>query len=186
MSIPRETPEAKENELVHFHGPKATEPVHGHEHTSFEGVDARPRLVIWSLAIIWGTLVIVFALTVGIQKWLEKDNPPGPPASPLAPARVIPPAPQLQVHPWEELPDVRAREDQILNGYGKDAAGNYHIPISVAMNAVLPQLKVAPNAPPGLTTPGGEGRDFSRSIYDMPAPYRRRPQIQGEIQKHAQ
>jgi len=185
VSIQREIPEAKDNELVHFHGPKASEPVHGHEHTSFENLDARPKLVIWSLAIIGGTLIIVFALTVGIQKLLENNNPAGPPASPLAPARVIPPAPQLQVHPWEELPDMRKQEDQVLNGYGKDADGRYHIPINVAMNAVLPQLKIAPNAPEGLVTPGGEGRDFSRSIYDMPGPYRR-PRIQGEIQKHAQ
>ena len=184
MTMQREAPEAKDNELVHFHGAKATAPVHGHENTSFEGLDAHPKLVIWSLAIIGGTLLIVFALTIGIQKWLETANPPGQAASPLAPGRIIPPAPQLQVHPWEELPDMRAHEDQVLNSYGKDADGRYHIPISVAMNRVIPQLKVAPNAPPGLTNPGGQGRDFSRSIYEMPAPYRR-PQIQGEIEKHA-
>ncbi len=181
----RQTPEAKENELVHFHGPKATQPVMGHEGTSFEALDAKAGLVIWSLAIIGGTLVIVFALTVGIQKWIQAKNPPGELPSPLAPARVIAPAPQIQVHPWEELPEMRAQEDQLLNSYGKYKDGRLHIPISVAMNAVLPQLKIAPNAPEGLTTPGGEGSDFSRSVNDMPPPYRR-PEIQGEIRKHAQ
>lgn len=178
-------PETKGNELVHFHGPKASHPVQGHEHTSYEGLDARAGLVIWSLALIGGTLVIVFALTIGIQKLLTTEHPPGPLASPLAPARVLPPAPQLQVHPWEELPEMRAREDKILNSYGKDPDGRLHVPISVAMDALIPRLKIAPDAPQGLTTPGGGGRDFAGSINDMPAPYRR-PQIQGEIHKHAQ
>jgi hypothetical protein len=178
-------PVTKENEFAHYHAEKASQAVHGHEHTSFEALDARAGLVIWSLALIGGTLVIVFALTVGIQKYLTASNPPGVPLSPLAPSRVLPPAPQLQVHPWEELPDMREREDKILNSYGKDPDGRVHIPISVAMDAVVPQLKVAPDAPQGITTPGGGGRDFAGSINDMPAPYQR-PQIKGEIQKHAQ
>jgi hypothetical protein len=181
----RQIPEAKENELVHFHGPKASEPVTGHEGTSFENLDAKAGLVIWSLAIIGGTLVIVFALTIGIQKMLQDRNPPGALPSPLAPERVLAPAPQLQVHPWEELPEMRAQEEQLLNSYGKYKDGRFHIPINVAMNTVLPQLKIAPNAPQGITTPGGEGRDFSRSVNDMPPAYRR-PEIRGEIRKHAQ
>ena len=178
-------PVTKENEVAHLHGEKASQPVHGHEHTSFEQLDARASLVIWSLALIGATLVIVFALTVGIQKYLTSANPPGAPLSPLAPSRVLAPAPQLQVHPWEELPDMREREDKILNSYGKDPDGRIHIPISVAMDSVVPQLKIAPDAPQGITTPGGGGRDFAGSINDMPAPYQR-PQIKGEIQKHAQ
>lgn len=178
-------PETKNNELVHSHGPKASHPIHGHEHTSFEGLDARAGLVIWSLILIGGTLVIVFALTIGIQKLMTAEHPAGVAASPLAPARVLPPAPQLQVHPWEELPEMRQREEQVLNSYGKFPDGRIHIPISVAMENIIPQLKIAPDAPQGLTTPGGGGRDFAGSINDMPAPYQR-PQIQGEIHKHAQ
>jgi hypothetical protein len=181
----RQVPEAKENELVHFHGPKATAPITGHEGTSFESLDAKAGLVIWSLAIIGGTLVIVFALTIGIQKWIQNKNPEGALPSPLAPARIIPPAPQIQVQPWEELPEMRAHEEQELSSYGKDKNGQYHIPLSVAMNNILPQLKIAPGAPQGLTTPGGEGSDFSRSLNEMPPAYRK-PQIQGEIRKHAQ
>ena len=183
--IERGTPEPKENELVHFHGPKHSEAHEGHEGTRFEGVDAKAGLVIWSLAIIGGTLVIVFAFTIWIQRALQQANPPGELPSPLAPARVVPPAPQLQVHPWLELPDVRAHEEEVLNSYGKDADGHLHIPIQRAMDAVIPQLPIAQNAPSGITTPGGEGRDFAGSINAMPAPYRR-PSIQGEIRKHAQ
>ena len=168
-----------------YHSPKHSEPVEGHGGTKFETVDARAGLVIWSLALIAGTLVIVFALTVGIEKLLIDKNPPGPPPSPLAPARVVPPNPQLQVHPWEDLPDLRAHEEQVLNGFGRDADGRTHIPIERAIDAVVSRLTIRPDAPQGLTTPGGEGRGFAGSVNGMPPPYRR-PQIQGEIRKNAQ
>lgn len=157
----------------------------GQEGTAYEGTDAKAGTVISSLAVIGGTLVVVFALTVGIQRLLEKTNPPGQLPSPISPARVVPPVPQLQVHPWDELPDLRAHEDEILNGYGKDAAGHVHIPISQAIGAVAGRLTIAPNAPQGITTPGGEGRSFAGSLNDMPAPYKQVPAIQGEIRKGA-
>lgn len=175
----------KENRLVSSHGmPKHTEPHIGHHGTSFEGTDATAGIVVTSLAIIGGTLVIVFLMTIGIQKYLNDRNPTGSLPSPLAPARVVPSGPLLQVHPWEELPDVRAHEDQVLNSYGKDANGRVHIPISQAMDAVVSTLNIQPGAPTGITTPGGEGRDFAGSVNSMPPAYQR-PQIQGEIRKNA-
>jgi hypothetical protein len=175
----------KANELVHSEGPKASEPHVGHEGTSYEGVDARAGLVVGSLAIIGLTLVVVFAMTVGIQRYIQRKTPLGEAASPLAPERVVPPAPQLQVQPWEDLPQLRAEEDKVLNSSGKDAQGHYHIPINQAIQRVVSQLKVEPDAPVGLTTPGGEGRTFGGSLSDLPPQYRK-PVIQGEIQKHAQ
>ncbi len=173
--------------LVSPHGkPKRTEPHDGHGgHAVMKARMRRAGIVIWSLAIIWGTLAIVFLMTVGIQRLLQEKNPPGQLPSPLAPARVLPPSPQLWVHPWEELPDLRAHEEQVLSSYGKDADGHTHIPIDRAIDAVVSRLTIGPGAPQGITTPGGEGRDFSGSVNSMPAPYQR-PQIQGEIQKHAQ
>jgi len=176
--------EHKQPTAGHEH-PVHSEPHAGHGGTSFEGTDASAGMVIGSLATIGGTLVIVFVLVIGVQKLLERDNPPGSLPSPLAPTRVVPPNPVLQVHPWEELPDVRAHEDQILNSYGKDADGHVHIPITQAMDAVVPRLNIGPGAPQGITTPGGEGREFSGSVNAMPPAYQR-PQIQGEIRKNAQ
>jgi hypothetical protein len=98
---------------------------------------------------------------------------------------VIPSGPLLQVHPWEELPQVREDALKLLNSSGPDADGHNHIPIDQAMTSVVSRLNIEPNAPQGITTPGGEGRNFAGSINSMPAPYQR-PQIQGEIQKHAQ
>jgi hypothetical protein len=175
----------KSNELVHSEGIKHSEPVLGHDGTNYENVDARAGLVIGSLAIIGLTLVVVFAMTVGIQKYIDRTNPKGELPSPLAPARVIPPAPQLQVQPWEDLPQMHAEEDQVLNLSGKDAAGHFHIPITDAIGAVVSRVKIEPNAPVGLTTPGGGGRTFGGSLANMPPEYRT-PGIKGEIQKHAQ
>ena len=175
----------KSHDLVSPAKSPRTEPVEGHGGTKFEAVDATPGLIIYSLSIIAGTLVVVFFFTIFIQKYLEQRNPPGQLPSLLAPARVLPPAPQLQVHPWEELPDVRAHENQVLNESGRDAEGHMHIPIGQAMDAVVSRLSISPGAPQGITTPGGEGRAFAGSVNSMPAPYQR-PQIQGEIRKHAQ
>lgn len=167
------------------HKPVHPEPHVGHHGTTFEGGDARAGIIVKSLALIAVTLLVVFAITIGIQKILEDRNPPGQLPSPLAPARVIPSGPLLQVYPWEELPEVKAEAQKLLNSSGVDAEGHRHIPIDQAMNMVAGRLNIAPGAPQGITTPGGEGRDFSGSINAMPAPYQR-PLIQGEIQKHAQ
>ncbi|MGI8962679.1 MAG: hypothetical protein ACR2IV_23565 [Bryobacteraceae bacterium] len=178
--------ERSPQKILHKPGePIESEPHVGHGGTSFEAVDASIKMVIWSLAIIAGTLVIVFAITIWLEKYLNNTTPLGQPPSPLAPARITPPGPQIQVHPWETLADVRAHEDQVLNGAAPDAEGHVHVPINRAMDLVVSRLNVSPDAPPGITTPGGQGRDFSGSVNAMPPAYRK-PQIQGEIRKHAQ
>ncbi len=166
--------------------PPASEDPQGlHAHaagtTRFEANDARASMVIWSLAIIAGILAGVFALTIGIQKFLYEKNPIGELPSPLAPARILPPNPQIEVHPWDYLPQLRAHEDQVLSSYGKDANGHLRIPINRAMEAVIPTLKIRPGAPPGITTPGGEGR-YSTGVENASRqPYR--IEIKGGEQK---
>jgi hypothetical protein len=173
------------NHDPHSHEPKRSEPHSGHGGTSYEGVDASVKMVVYSLAIIALTLVVTLAITVPIQRTLHNTTPLGEPASPLAPARVVAPAPQLQVHPWEELPERRAHELEVLNGGGKDADGRVHIPINEAMNNVVSRVTIGAGAPVGITTPGGQGRDFAGSVNAMPPQYRQ-PQISGEIRKNAQ
>lgn len=167
------------------HAPKHLEPHGGHAGTTFEPSDAKVSLVVFSLVIIAVTLAVTLAITVPIQKTLHNTTPLGQPPSPLAPGRVVPPEPQLQVHPWEELPDLRAQWNEVLANGGKDQTGLVHIPINQAMDAVVSHLAIAPNAAVGLTTPGGQGRDFAGSVNAMPPQYRQ-PQIQGEIRKNAQ
>jgi hypothetical protein len=166
------------------HEAPLSQPIAGHGGTSYEGLDVHPSVVVMSLVIIAGLAVGAFVLMVGVQKYMEKTHPPGELASPLSPDRVLPPAPQVQVHPWEDLPEMRATEAEQLNTTGRDKAGRMHIPIASAMTEVLSRLKIDPNAPRGLTTPGGQGLDYSRSVTEIPGASR--PQIQGEIRKNAQ
>jgi hypothetical protein len=170
------------------HPAPVSDPIIGHGGTAYEGHDVHPGVVIWSLAIVAALALAGFGLMLGVQKYLESTHPPGELASPLAPDRIIPPAPQLQVHPWEDLPDMRANENKVLAETGRDQAGRMHIPIDSAMTEVLSRLKIDPNAPRGLTTPGGQGLEYSHSLSELPPAYH--PQIpsakiQGEIRTNA-
>ena len=91
----------------------------------------------------------------------------------------------MEARPWENLPVFRAHEEQVLNEYGKDANGHLHIPIERAVEAVVPRLPVRPDAPSGITTPGGQGREFAGSVNTIEAPSGG-PKIKGAIRKHAQ
>jgi len=165
------------------HGAGASPAHAGHSGTKFEPGDARASIVIWSLAIIAGTLVVAFAITVYIQRFLYDFNPQGQPASPLGPARVIPPDPQIEVHPWEDLPELRANENRVLSSYGRDAEGHVHIPINAAMDAVIPRLTIRAGAQSGIKTPGGEGRGYGASQPAGRAPAR--IEIKAPAEEHA-
>jgi hypothetical protein len=177
-----------QNRMVSSRGPVESHPHTGHGGTAFEEVDARAGIVVSSLAVIGGTLVFVFALTLVIFSLLVKLNPQGSLPSPIARERVIPPKPTLEVHPWDILPDLRAHEDQVLSGTGKDVQGRTHIPIDRAMDAEVSRLTVAPGAPAGVRTPGGDATDSSGGTSSKPVGINAqpRPQIQGEIRKNAQ
>lgn len=179
------TKDPQHDSMIQTHGRVVSEPHAGHEGTTYEGVDASVKMVIYSLVIIALILIVSFAVTIPIYRILNDANPTGNLPSPLAPARVIPPAPHLEVHPWDIYPDLLAHQEQVLNSSGRDADGHVHIAIEQAVNAVVPTLNVRPNAPPGLTIPGGQGRDFSGSLASMPPAYQP-PTIQGEIRKNAQ
>ena len=175
-----------QNTMVSSRGPVESHPHVGHEGTAFEEVDARAGVVIGSLAVIGGTLVFVFALTLVIHSLLVKINPPGSLPSPIAPERVMPPKPTIEVHPWDILPDLRTHENQALESAGKDADGRAHIPIDRAMDAEVSRLNVAPGAPKGIRTPGGDATDSSGGTTSKAVGTQQAPQIQGEIRKHAQ
>jgi hypothetical protein len=174
-----------QNRMVSSRGPVKSHPHSGHGGTAYEEVDARAGIVIGSLVVIGGTLVFVFALTLVIHSLLVKMNPQGSLPSPIAAERVIPPKPTLEVHPWDILPDLRAHEDEVLNGFGKDAQGRTHIPIDRAMDAQVARLNIAPGAPAGIRTPGGDGNGSSGGSTTKPVGTQKPPQIQGEIRKNA-
>jgi hypothetical protein len=168
----------------HDHPTPLSEPIIGHGGTAYEGRDAKAPIIIWSLAIVAGLAVAGFVLMLGVQKYFQDNHPIGASESALAPDRVIPPAPQVQIHPWEDLPEMRETETKGLEESGKDKYGRLHIPITNAMTDVLSRLKIDPNAPKGLTTPGGQGREYSHSLNETQG--NERPVIEGEIRKNAQ
>jgi hypothetical protein len=170
-----------QQEVVH------SEPVLGHGGTNFESTDAKVGIIIGSLLVIVITLVVSFLIVIPIHKLLRAANPPGELPSPIAPARVVPPVPVLQVHPWETFPELVAAQNKQLHEYGKDIAGKPHIPIDQAIDGVTGKLAVRPNAPEGYTVPGGQGRAFAGSLESMPPAYHSQagPVIQGEIRKNA-
>jgi hypothetical protein len=168
----------------HEHPTPLSEPVMGHDGTAYEGRDAKAPIIVWSLFIVAGLAVAGFVLMLGVQKYFEANHPIGESPSALAPGRVIPPAPQVQVHPWQDLPEMRAAELKGLAETGKDKYGRMHIPIEDAMTAVVTRLKIDPNAPHGLTTPGGQGLEYSHGLNETQG--NERPKIEGEIRKNAQ
>jgi hypothetical protein len=184
---------------VHRDKPVHSEPHSGpHADTKFEGRDASVGLVLGSLSAIALTLIVTAVVTFPIQNVLKTINPVGQLPSPLAPDRVVPTVPRLEVHPWNDFPGLRKHEDEVLTSSGTEAGGRTRMPIQQAIDQVASQLPIRPNAGPGLMVPGGQGRDFAGSLSGMPPAYqainqraaqtpaaKTGPTIQGEIRKNA-
>ena len=70
-----------------------------------------------------------------------REGQSAPPEYPLAATQEnrVPPEPRLQEHPREDLDELRAKEDQILESYGwvDRNAGVVRIPIDAAMKLVV-------------------------------------------------
>jgi len=165
-----------------------SKPVMGGDGTGFEGSDAPAKVVVYSLAIVGVLATCAFALMFGYDKFLQATHPTGSLPSPLAPARILAPAPQLERLPWLDLPELRAHEVEVLNMSGKDKLGNVHIPIDKAIDMMAAKMSTTDGEPTGLTTPGGQGQVFSHGLADMPPAYQQAngpALIQGEIHKNA-
>jgi len=83
---------------------------------------------------------IVVQLVVGVQFAALRGTRArkNTPASVAAAPPEAPPEPRLQTTPAEDLAQLRAREDTILDGYGWEdrTGGVVHIPIARAMDLV--------------------------------------------------
>jgi len=107
----------------------------GHERT-----DADTRKVLMfgvGLAVI--ILAACFAMWITFAYLNAHQPPTGPPPSPLATERRLPPEPRLQVSETEDISKVVADQDKHLSNYGwvdKDG-GIAHIPIQRAMDLIL-------------------------------------------------
>ena len=88
------------------------------------------------------TLVIVYLLTWMLFAVLAKrETAHSLPQYPLAAGREdrLPPEPRLQTNPREDLRQLRAAEDAVLNSYGwvDKSQGVAHIPIDEAMKLTV-------------------------------------------------
>jgi len=126
----------------------ATEPnihaVHDHEHT-----DMNIAAIVWfGVGLTVSAIIIYFAL--GWLYWyFDTHYAYGQPISPYSPLRQLPPYPRLQVSPQVELREFRAKEEQLLNGYGWEdkSKGVVRIPIDRAMDLIAQRGLPAVQAP---------------------------------------
>src|SRR5579884_2562584 len=110
----------------------------GHEHK-----EADVRLILYTVVglvlsvvvvclVVWGAFnIFKFQAGGSAQRLNAFANP-----------AQLPPEPRLLVHPWEQLQQLRAREDDILNNYRwvDQKNGVVHIPIEKAMEQVVGTL----------------------------------------------
>lgn len=87
-------------------------------------------MILVSMAVTWG-------LSVLLKKELVSSDPP---PSPLAEANAthLPPAPRLETSPPKDLAELRAREDEVLNGWNwaDKEKGLVRIPVSRAAEII--------------------------------------------------
>lgn len=116
------------------------------EQIGYEPTDANVRNSIWTgIGIAVMTLLILIAVVL-TTKWFQATTDQGRLPSPLAPARIFPPAPKVEVQPWTDFPKLRAHEEQVLNSYGV-TRGEIHIPVDRAVDLIVPRLPMRSNSP---------------------------------------
>jgi hypothetical protein len=104
------------------------------EHLGYEPADVNIRGVL-AVALGWSIFVALAATAlIGLSSMFGTLRPPVE-TSPLARVEIQPPEPRLEANPQVTLDRVRARQEQLLNGFGwvdRDA-GIARIPIDRAM-----------------------------------------------------
>ncbi len=127
-------------------------------HEGYERSDADPRGLLHSGAWLIGILVVVFFAMAWLFDFYGKVQSLGKPASPFENARVLPPAPRLQVEPRAELHAYCEQQDKLLNSYGwaDEHNGVVRIPVDRAMELTLQQglpARAAADIPAGISNP---------------------------------
>ncbi len=95
-------------------------------------------------------LVVALWAMRGLFHYFGVKQTLGPPASPFADTRPLPPGPRLQVAPAKDWQQLRGSENEILNGYGwvDKQAGVVRIPIRRAMDLLAQRGPPARASPP--------------------------------------
>ncbi|HZS08777.1 MAG TPA: hypothetical protein VFD58_28335 [Blastocatellia bacterium] len=120
----------------------------GNPEVAHERSDVNVRAVLWFMAGLIATAVVVHLLMWGLFDVFESKEAHAepPPASRLGVnTQRLPPEPRLQLapghesHPAEDLQKLRAEEDNRLHGYGwvDEQRGVVHIPIEQAKKLLI-------------------------------------------------
>ncbi len=101
----------------------------GHERT-----EVSVRLIVVSLGFLAVTTFVVFVLVVGIFRYFYSTYSTADATRLSRP--VIPPQPRIEVAPYEELQQLKAREDRILSTYAwvNKETGTVRVPIDRAID----------------------------------------------------
>jgi hypothetical protein len=147
------------------HGPG--QPAPGSSNEGYEHSDAEPRSLLHWGAWLIAVLVVVFFSMAWLFGFYGKVQSLGKPASPFENARVLPPAPRLQVEPRAELHAYCEQQDKLLNTYGwaDEHNGVVRIPVDRAMDLTLQQglpARSAADVPAGDSNPPRFTPDISQ------------------------
>ena len=140
----------------------------GEHDVRHEPTDIEPRSIL-RLSLVVGAVLVatVIALLPLFSFYARREARQDPPRGPLAPAekgREFP-TPRLQVQPFADIRQLRAREKELIESYGwvDEGARVVRIPIAEAMKLTaqrgLPvrQASPAPPPPPSPSRPAAEG-----------------------------
>jgi len=116
------------------HTPGAPPPEGGYEKS-----DANPSSLLRFGFVLLVTLVLAWGASKWIFDYFDRVQSLGPPPTPFEQGRPVPPLPQLQVHPVQDLEQFRAGQEKALDSYGwvDQSRGIVHIPIGRAMDLLL-------------------------------------------------
>ncbi len=130
------------------------------DETKHHGAEPSPRyetrdatisgLVKFAIALFLLLVVALWAMR-GLFHYFGVKQTLGPPASPFAETRPLPPGPRLQVAPTKDWQQLHASEKEMLDGYGwvDKQAGMVRIPISRAMDLLAQRgLPARASTPP--------------------------------------
>jgi len=101
----------------------------GHEQS-----EVSVRLIVVSLAFLAVTTFLVFLLVIGIFRYFYASYSTEEATKRSQP--VVPPEPRIEVAPYEQLQQLRAKEDHVLNTYAyvDKSSGVVRVPINQAID----------------------------------------------------
>lgn len=122
----------------------------------YETRDANVRNLLIFGAGLCALVVLGLVGSMAVLRYFVAHQGLGPPVSPFANSRTLPPEPRLQVAAPRDLKQYKEEQDKLLNSYGwvDQQNGIVRIPIDEAMNLLiqrgLPVRGAAPAKKPGV------------------------------------